>query len=247
MAQERPIVSVLDQDLEGKESHCSQCLRRIEDDGTALRPDGDRLTSAFCSKECEAKLKAESQSLLFGPEYAVPIELNPNEDPEFAKKREDAQVAFARFVRESGRIHVTLVARFIARQVVNETVKLLPTGHPSAPTKADEWTSRGYTLFDHMERVRFLELVAKEDEAEQLRAILKANLQGLEDFVTDERYTVLIGKMAYNAYGISFSGGRDDKVRCNAPANRPFWSSRGFFFFQPRSPHQASDQKTTSS
>jgi import receptor subunit TOM20 len=212
MAQERPIVTVLDPDLEGKGLHCSQCLRQIDDGGTALRPDGDRLTSAFCSKECEAKLKAESQLLLFGPEYAVPIELNPNEDPEFAKKREEAQIAFARFVRESGRIHVTLVARFIARQVVNETVKLLPAGHPSAPTETDEWMGHGYSLFDHMERVRFLELIAKEDEAEQLRAILKANLEGLENFVTDERYTVLIGKMAYNAYGISLSGGRGDEV-----------------------------------
>lgn len=216
---ERPIVSVLDPDLEGKGSHCSQCLRQI-DDGAALRPDGDRLTSAFCSKACEAKLKAESQSLLFGPEYAIPLELNPNEDPEYSKKREDAQIAFARFVHESGggRTHVTLVARFIARQVVNETVKLLPTGHPSVPTETDEWTGHGYTLFDHVERVRFLELNADEDEAEQLRAILKANLQGLEDFVTDERYTVLIGKMAYNAYGISFAGGRDGKP---PPSVRP--------------------------
>jgi import receptor subunit TOM20 len=212
VTQERPIVTVLDPDLEGKGSHCSQCLRQIHD-GDALKPDGDRLTSAFCSKECEAKLKIESQSLLFGPEYAIPVELNPNENPTFAQKRQDAQIAFASFVRESGRIHVTLVARFIARQVVSETVKLLPPGHPAAPTGTDEWTGHGYTLFDHMERVRFLELNANEDEAEQLRSILKANLEGLEEFVTNERYTVLIGKMAYNAYGVSFSGGRDDKVR----------------------------------
>ncbi|KAI0254720.1 hypothetical protein BJV78DRAFT_1120730 [Lactifluus subvellereus] len=208
---EQPIVSVLDPDLEGKGSHCSQCHRKI-DDGAALTPDGDRLTSAFCSEECQAKLRLESQTLLFGPEYAIPAELNPNsQDPEAVKKREDAQIAFARFVRESGRVQVLLVARFIARQVVSETVKLLPTGHPAIPTQTDEWTEHGYTLFDHMERVRFLELNGREGEAEYLRAILKANLQGLEDFVTDERYTVLIGKMAYNAYGISFSGGRDDK------------------------------------
>jgi import receptor subunit TOM20 len=128
-----------------------------------LNPDGDRLSSSFCSKECEAQLKAESQSLLFGPEYAIPIELNPNQDPESTKKREDAQIAFARFVRESGRIQLMLVARFIARQVINETVKLLPPNHPSIPTPtppqaADELTANGYTLFDHMERVRYLEL-----------------------------------------------------------------------------------------
>jgi import receptor subunit TOM20 len=63
-----------------------------------------------------------------------------------------------------------------------------------------------------VERVRYLELTGKEGGAEQLRAILKANLPGLDDFVTDERYTVLVGKMAYNAYGILPEGGRDDKV-----------------------------------
>ena len=51
--------------------------------------------------------------------------------------------------------------------------------------------------FDHVERVRFLELAIREGEAKQPRAILKANLQGLEDFVTNGRYTVLVRKMAY--------------------------------------------------
>jgi import receptor subunit TOM20 len=216
--QEQPIVTVLDQDLEGKGSHCSLCLCQINE-GTALKPDGDRLASAFCSKECEAKLKAESQLLLFGPEYAIPIELNPNQDPENAKKREDVQIAFSHFVRESGKTQATLVARFIAKQVINETMKLLPPDHPSNPATQpqaaadNEWTTNGYTLLDHMERARFLELSGKEGEAEQLRSIMKANLPGLEEFVTDERYTVLTGKMAYNAYGVSLSGGRDDKVR----------------------------------
>jgi import receptor subunit TOM20 len=97
-------------------------------------------------------------------------------------------------------------------------MKLLPTSHPAKPAQEeDELTEHGYTLFDHMERVRYLELNGKEQEAEHLREILKANLQGLEDFVTDERYTVLVGKMAYNAYGISPAGGRDDKVRIPIP------------------------------
>jgi len=212
--------------LEGKGSHCSQCLRQI-DEGAALKPDGDRLSSAFCSQECEAQLKAESQSLLFGPECAIPVELNPNQDPSSVQKREEAQTAFARFAQERGKMQALLVARFIARQVVNETAKLLPAGHPSARKKPDaadsdsddEWTAHGYTLFDHMERVRYLELSGREGEAEQLRAILKANLQGLEDFVTDERYTTLVGKMAYNAYGISPAAeGRDDKPPPNANA-----------------------------
>jgi import receptor subunit TOM20 len=214
--QEQPIIAVLDPDLEGKGSHCSQCLRQI-DKSAALSPHGDRLASSFCSKECEAKLKAESQLLLFGPESAFPIELTPNQDPESTKRREETQAAFARFVRESGGgTQVMLVARFIARQVGNETAKLLPPNDSSAPPASvqgeDEWTANGYTLFDHMERVRYLELSGKESGAEQLRGVLRANLPGLEDFVTDERYTVLIGKIAYNAYGILPASGRDDKV-----------------------------------
>jgi mitochondrial import receptor subunit TOM20 len=251
--QEQPIVAVLDLDLEGKGSHCSQCLCQI-DEGTALKPDGDRLATAFCSKECEAKLKAESQLLLFGPEYAIPIELNPNQDPENAKKREGAQIAFARFIRESGKTQATLVARFIAKQVLNETMKLLPTNHPSnstTPPQAaadNEWTKNGYTLFDHMERVRYLELSGKEGEAEQLRSIMKANLPGLEEFVTDERYTVLTGKMAYNAYGISPSGGRDDKVRIFRllHTHHSFVLMRGMTTVLPCSQRQTTDQKTSS-
>lgn len=242
----------MDPDLEGKGSHCSQCLRQIDED-TALKPDGDRLASAFCSKECETKLRAESQLLLFGPEYAIPIELNPNQDPEIAEKREDAQTAFARFIRESGNTLATLVARFIARQVISETMKLLPTNHPSNSTTSplaaadDEWTANGYTLFDHVERVRFLELSGKEGEAELLRSIMKANLPGLEEFVTDERYTTLIGKMAYNAYGISPSGGRDDKVWifCPLRTSQFFLFMRGMTTVLPCSHRQMPDQKTS--
>jgi hypothetical protein len=72
-----------------------------------------------------------------------------------------------------------LVAQFIARQVINETVKLLPPNHPSISTPPN-------SLFEHMERVRYLEFNETEGGPEQLRAILKANLPGLGDFVTDE-------------------------------------------------------------
>jgi len=40
----------------------------------------------------------------------------------------------------------------------------------------------------------------------------------LEQFVTEERHATLLGKMAYNAYGVYFDGGRDDKPQ---PTQRP--------------------------
>jgi len=44
-----------------------------------------------------------------------------------------------------------------------------------------------------------------------LAKVLATAVPGLEQFVTDERHATLLGKMAYNAYGVCFGGGRDDK------------------------------------
>lgn len=69
-----------------------------------------------------------------------------------------------------------------------------------------------YLLADHVERLRFLELAADADGMKHLSQVLETALPGLEQFVTEERHVTLLGKMAYNAYGVYFDGGRDDKV-----------------------------------
>ena len=69
-----------------------------------------------------------------------------------------------------------------------------------------------YLLADHIERLRYLELVPDATGIKHLAQVLECALPGLEQFVTEERHATLLGKMAYNAYGVYFNGGRDDKV-----------------------------------
>jgi hypothetical protein len=51
-----------------------------------------------------------------------------------------------------------------------------------------------------------------EEEIKIISRVLSSALPGLEQFVTEERHATLLGKMAYNSYGVCFDGGRDDKV-----------------------------------
>lgn len=212
--QEHPLVATLDADLEGKGTHCSHCLRTIQSD-IAIRPESDRLASAYCSKDCQLKAHTQSQGLLFTADPPVPDALlGAGAAPANTAARADAQAAWATHLAGVGRSAPLLVARLIARQVANETLKMLPSAStPKLPGgDAPEADGGDYTLYDHLERIRFLEVNPPKAEMELLRNVLQTALPGLEEFVTDERHATLLGKMMYNAYGVCFGGGRDDKV-----------------------------------
>jgi hypothetical protein len=179
----------------------------------AIRPESDFLDSVYCSKECQIKMKAQSQSLLFSLDSPLPPEMAPPMPPQAVEERNKAQKAFAAYLNNAAKSVPLLVARFIARQVAAETAKMTPTS-PSAPLTSDIFAIDGgeYTLYDHIERLRYLEVPAPEDEMKLLREVLQHALPGLEQFVTDERHATLLGKMGYNIYGVCFGGGRDDKV-----------------------------------
>ena len=206
-----PIVTALDSDLQGKGTHCSHCLRHIQK-GMAIPPGSDPLGSVYCSKDCQVKSKIQSQNLLFGLESPLPAEIAP---PASNADRNKAQVAFVDYLKRVKKSFPLLVARFIARQVAVETSKMMP--HPGLLTaELPEVDGGDYTLYDHSERLRYLEMNASEEEMKLLRQVLHTALPGLEQFVTDERHAMLLGKMAYNSYGVCFSGGRDDKVSRHA-------------------------------
>ena len=55
--------------------------------------------------------------------------------------------------------------------------------------------------------------MASEEEVKLLAKVLATAVPGLDQFTSrDERHATLLGKMAYNAYGVCFGGGRDDKA-----------------------------------
>jgi import receptor subunit TOM20 len=209
-------VTALDADLQAAGTHCTHCLRHIQPDmSLSLTEESNRLACTFCSKACLVSNRAQSHSLLFTDDPPLPPELVSGiVPPEVLEERKRAQENFATYVKKEGRATPLLVARFIARQVVLETNKIVDNVKKTIPEKSDfmDTENSGYQLADHIERLRFLDVVPPKEEYLLLVDVLKNALPGLDHFVLDERHAILHGKMAYNAYGVTFGGGRDDKV-----------------------------------
>ncbi|KAG7097394.1 hypothetical protein E1B28_004744 [Marasmius oreades] len=236
---EHPIVGALDLDLQASGTHCSHCMRAVEPSDSIKVP-GDPLSTVYCSKACQLDAKAQYHSLLFTLERPLPADI-PTEPISSAQMeaRRKAQTQYIDYVKKHDKIGPLLVGLFIARQVGLETAKLipgvtLPKGHGAADFADAE--SDDYLLADHIERLRYLEVSSPKEEVEMITAVLQTVLPGLESFVTDERYAVLLGKMAYNAFGVTFGDGRDDK---------PVSSTRPEDQERTRTPHGTSRQVGT--
>ncbi|KAF9266257.1 MAS20-domain-containing protein [Marasmius fiardii PR-910] len=236
---EHPIVGALDLDLQAAATHCFHCMRAV-DTADSIKISGDPLSAVYCSKKCQLAAKTQYHSLLFTLERPLPADI-PTEPitPVQMEARRKAQTQYIDYVKKNGKIGPLLVGLFIARQVGLETAKLLP-GAPSPRGQNNEdfidAESEDYLLADHIERLRYLELQPPKEEVELITAVLQTVLPGLESFVTDERYAVLLGKMAYNTFGVTFGEGRDDKPETSA---RPEDQER------TRTPHGASRQVGT--
>ncbi|PFH49247.1 hypothetical protein AMATHDRAFT_48863 [Amanita thiersii Skay4041] len=227
---EFPIVTALDADLEAAGTYCSQCLRRIDPSSSSVKPSetSNPLSSTYCSETCMSAAKAQSHSLLFTLDSPLPPEIPTGPIPASAlEARKAAQAKFIEHIKQDARSSTLLVAKFIARQVAIETNKMVNAskaavskGSETAQETNDFTDAEGgeYLLADHIERLRFLELTAQPEALKLLAQVLETALPGLEQFITEERHATLIGKMAYNAYGVYYDGGRDDKPE---PTRRP--------------------------
>lgn len=214
--QENPVVTALDADLQIAGTHCTHCLRHIQPDmSLSLSEESNRLACRFCSKACLDSHKSQSHSLLFTDDSPLPLEIAPGPSPPHdIEQRKQAQEKFAAYIKKEGRAAPLLVARFVARQVAMETNKIIDSAKRISPKKPDfmDAEAGGYQLADHIERLRYLDVAPLEEEFSLLVDVLKHALPGLEHFLIDERHAILHGKMAYNAYGVTFGEGRDDKV-----------------------------------
>src|SRR3984957_17368243 len=132
--------------------------------------------------------------------------------PQGLEARKNAQMAFVAYIKRISKAAPLLVAKFIARQVAFETANMFPLASSLFRSDLPEADGGQYTLYDHIERLRYLDVPAPEQEVKLLSNVLKTALPGLKQFITDERHAMLLGKMGYNMYGICFDSGRDDKV-----------------------------------
>jgi len=224
---EFPVVAVLDQDLQEKGSHCGQCLRPIQLEMSlqlANDPSSGTFHLTYCSKACMIASKNQSHSLLFSSDPPLPPEIpSLPSSPAAREARRAAQIEFVKFLKKENRASPLLLARFVARQVAAEWQKMVETATPGTKKiNLNDFTDsdgpdHGYGLGDHMERLRYLEVVPDKEEVSLLSNVLETALPGLEGFVLEERHAILSGKVVYNAFGICYSGGRDDRPKptCN--------------------------------
>lgn len=185
-------------------------------------PASSSMTYSFCSKPCLLASKAQSHSLLFTLESLLPPDAPQISPPPIAlEERRVAQAKFAEYMRKEGRAGPLLVARFVGRQLAAEVSKMFPSSgspisaSPKNNAKNDDFADADagdYLLSDHIEPLRYLELEPSQEEHSLILNVLNTAMPGLEQFLTDERHKILLGKMAYNCFGVCFGGGRDDKV-----------------------------------
>jgi import receptor subunit TOM20 len=101
-----------------------------------------------------------------------------------------AQEKFVAYIKKEGRVAPLLVARFVARQIALETNKIVESVKKTKPEKPDYMDAEGsaYQLGDHMERLRYLDVIPANEEFPLLVEVLKHALPG-SGAVLDRRAT----------------------------------------------------------
>ncbi|KAJ2038580.1 mitochondrial import receptor subunit tom20 [Coemansia sp. RSA 922] len=109
---------------------------------------------------------------------------------------------FALLTQQSHELAPILIAKFFGLLVDREKKKELARalGVAGETTEADK-----YTTWEHLECMRYLELLPTTSDARILRKLgelMSHSVPGLVEFVTSDRYTMLKGKLDYNAYAV---------------------------------------------
>lgn len=156
--------------------------------------------------------KSQHHNLLFGDEEILPINLGMDM-PEAAKEaRPKMQDAFVEFWKGSGSSGLLLTSRLVALQIIAELAKAMPHVSGLKADLPELSVDTEYTVYDHMERLRFIDVEIPEGEHKTLNELMVSTLPFLDNGHPDERHTLFRGKTAYNAIGVVYAGGRTDKV-----------------------------------
>ncbi|KAJ2609189.1 mitochondrial import receptor subunit tom20 [Coemansia sp. RSA 1365] len=116
---------------------------------------------------------------------------------------------FALLAQQSHELSPILIAKFFGilldREKKKELERMLGGTNVKQSSEIDE-----YTTWEHLECMRYLELVPTSNDSRMLKKLgdlLNSNVPGLTEFVTNDRYTMLKGKLDYNAYAVHSADG----------------------------------------
>lgn len=212
--QEKPIVACLDADLIGTGQYCAYCLR-VTPKGSAIHAHLDPFHASYCSQECQSSAEEQYESLLFGAVApATPSNPSPNRTKAQVEERRKLQEKFADQIKESGKINGLLIIRFVGQLLADEHQRLLGKEMNHELPQVDKDSKLTYSFYDYIERLRSIELSpGPQDkiEMELSRDLLKLAVEGLEEFLDEEKYMTFKGKLAYNCFGVTYGAGRTTK------------------------------------
>lgn len=233
---EKPIVAALDADLIGTGEYCSYCLREM-DKSTAIRVPLDPFESTYCSQECQHAADEQYQSLLFSTlKLATAANPSPTQTKVQVEERRNALEAFAAYIKENGKTASLMILRFVGQLLADEHQRLIGSTINLELPEVPKESKLAYSFYDYIERLRSIEVVSgpsEEAEMEHCRGLLKLALEGLEEFLDDEKYLTLKGKVAYNSFGVYYGAGRTHRPQ---PKGAPESHER------TRTPHGTSHQ-----
>jgi import receptor subunit TOM20 len=135
----------------------------------------------FCSQECYEKANEEYHQYL-----CTNNKVNENA----ASSQEQA---FLDYSKDKNVKYPYLIARFLATMVHDEI------------EKAKSGITDGYGSWDHVDRFRYLELASTAQNMKELKLIkelLGPKVTGVDEFLTEERFLMLKGKILFNAYSV---------------------------------------------
>jgi import receptor subunit TOM20 len=137
---------------------------------------------AFCSKPCETKASEQ---------YHVFMCSN-NKLP-----KEDARTStFLQSSRDSNVIYPQMIAQLLSSMVAEEQEK----------TRLGKANAAPYSAWDHIEKFKTKSLQPSEaltNEADKIKDLLETKVPGIGDFLKDEIYLQLKGKLEENAYQVA--------------------------------------------
>ncbi|KAF7352377.1 SET domain-containing protein [Mycena venus] len=208
---EYPMLTCLDYDLQLSGHYCTHCMREIQPSlGSLSLLSSDSTKFAFCSKPCQVASKSQWFSLLFTLDPPLPAVLELSHlkpTPAALEARRAAQVQLLAYLNKDKRVGPLLMTKFIARQLTAANGKA-PGKDAGDYTEAD---SGEYQIEDHVERWSSTPIEPPSEEYSLVVALLKATLPGLDAFISEESHVSLLGRIAFNGFGVCFGGGRDDR------------------------------------
>ncbi|ORY98232.1 MAS20 protein import receptor-domain-containing protein [Syncephalastrum racemosum] len=177
---EGPLVSALHPALEG--SYCNHCLRKVTEENKVACANCSEV--AFCSGECETAASDAYHKYLCSKNKAG------------ADEEGNKELAFLQFSKDKNLKYPYMVSKFLSTMVAEEVER----------TKSGVSADKSYNSWDHVDRFRYLDTAPTEattQEIQTLKELLGEKVQGISEFLTNEIYLMLKGKLLYNAYAVN--------------------------------------------